>query len=297
MADWKTGDELDPIGDLQAWVGGAAEAEGEPDLSYIIEDLRPLAVPIDSISQDPANLRQHGPENISAIVGSLRRFGQRKPVVVNRNTHCIEAGNGTWEAAKKLGWSHVAAVFVEDDPTTATGYAIADNRTAELAAWDYVSLDKVLAAWMDQDKELLDGTGWTFEDLEKIAELAGRELEEKEAGTGDLLEHVEVTIDDPKREVSTGDVWRVGDHVLIVVDVFSQWHIWVEYLHGEGVLFVPYPGPFVPLTLKADDHALVMVQPDPFIAGHLLDQYSNIFGAESVELLEQVDLAEAFEDD
>jgi len=38
-----------------------------------------------------------------------RVYGQRKPVVVNRRTGIIEAGNGTLEAAVSLGWSHLAA--------------------------------------------------------------------------------------------------------------------------------------------------------------------------------------------
>ena len=33
-------------------------------------------VPLDSLHLDPANAREHGPENMEAIVGSLRRFKQ-----------------------------------------------------------------------------------------------------------------------------------------------------------------------------------------------------------------------------
>lgn len=138
------------------------------DLSYIVEDLRPLAVDIDSVHLDPANLRLHDAENIAAIRGSLARFGQRKPIVVNREGSIIEAGNGTWKAAKALGWSKIAAVFVEDDPTTATGYAISDNRAAELAEWDNEALARVLSAWMKQDRELLEGTGWSADDVDAL---------------------------------------------------------------------------------------------------------------------------------
>jgi ParB-like chromosome segregation protein Spo0J len=160
------------------------------DLSYIAEDLRPLAVDIDSVHLDPANLRLHDAENVAAIKGSLARFGQRKPIVVNREGSVIEAGNGTWKAAKALDWPKIAAVFVEDDPTTATGYSIADNRAAELARWDYAPLSLVLSEWLKQDEGLLTGTGWTVEDVNGlVAETAGPEefaeydedLEESEA--------------------------------------------------------------------------------------------------------------------
>jgi len=126
----------------------------EPDLSHIAENLRSLAVPIDSIDVDPANARKHGEENISAIRASLRVFGQRKPIVVNRRTNTVEAGSGSLVAARELGWSHIAAVFVDDDAMTATGFAIADNRTAELAEWDQTALEATLRSLVVDDAEL-----------------------------------------------------------------------------------------------------------------------------------------------
>src|SRR5574340_411921 len=129
------------------------QARSVPDLSYIAEALRSLAVPIDSILLDPANVRTHDDKNVEAIKASLHRYGQRKPVVVNRRTGCIEAGNGTLLAARALGWTHLAVVFVDDDPSTATGFSIADNRTAELAAWDDAALAQVLQS-LKQEGEL-----------------------------------------------------------------------------------------------------------------------------------------------
>jgi hypothetical protein len=122
-----------------------AEAD-KPDLSYIAEALRPLAVPCSSVEIDPANVRKHPETNLTALRGSLRAYGQRKPIVVNKRTNTIEAGNGSLVVARELGWTHIAAVFVDDDPTTATGYAISDNRTAELAEWNDVDLLAQLAA-------------------------------------------------------------------------------------------------------------------------------------------------------
>ncbi len=92
------------------------------EVAHIVEPLRSLAVALDSVSPDPANVRLHPPRNLDAIKASLRRFGQRKPVVVNAATRVIEAGSGTWLAARDLSWPTIAAVFVEDDPTTAVGY-------------------------------------------------------------------------------------------------------------------------------------------------------------------------------
>jgi len=122
-------------------------------LVYIVEALRPLAVPIASVSADPANARKHDGRNIEAIKGSLRRFGQRKPIVVNRRTGgTTEAGAGTLEAARQLGWGYIAVVQVDDDPTTAAAFGIADNRTAELAEWNEPELARLIQSLADEDR-------------------------------------------------------------------------------------------------------------------------------------------------
>lgn len=125
--------------------------------SYIVEGLQPLAVDVSTISLDPKNARQHGDADLAAIAGSLQKYGQRKPLVVNRTSGVIIAGNGTYTAAvDKLGWSQIAVVFVDDDANTATGYAIADNRTAELSKWDDDRLAEAIAMLQCQDEDFAE---------------------------------------------------------------------------------------------------------------------------------------------
>lgn len=120
----------------------------ELELGHIAEGLRGLAVPIESVHEDAANVRVgHAVDRIAA---SLRQYGQRKPVVANRSQGGrVEAGNGTLSAARALGWSHIAVVWVEDDPATAAGYSIADNRTGDLSHWDVEALRDVVDALPD----------------------------------------------------------------------------------------------------------------------------------------------------
>lgn len=136
-----------------------------PNLSYIAESLRPLAVPVESLTLDPANARLHSAENLAAIRGSLRAFGQRKPIVVNRKTGIVEAGNATLQAALAEGWTHIAVVFVEDDPARAAAFAIADNRTAELGQWDQQALAR-----------LLDGLDFPEADLQRMLQDLAEEI-------------------------------------------------------------------------------------------------------------------------
>jgi hypothetical protein len=141
-------------------------SDGSQDLAYIAEQLRPLAVLCDGLLVDPANARTHPEPNLGAIRASLSAYGQRKPIIVNRHTGIVEAGNCTLEVARSLGWSHVAVVYVDDDPARTAGFSLADNRTAELAGWDTGKLNALLKEIGDGQGEGLDAL---FADLAKEA--------------------------------------------------------------------------------------------------------------------------------
>lgn len=89
---------------------------------------------------DPGNARVHGRDNLRAIRESLLRFGQVRPLLATAD-HVVVAGNGTLAAARDLGWDELAVLVLPwEDREKARAYAIADNRTAELAAWDNEAL-------------------------------------------------------------------------------------------------------------------------------------------------------------
>lgn len=99
-------------------------------------DLKPLLRSIDALAEDPGNARVHDEASIAAIARSLERFGQRKPVVVDGKGRVV-AGNGTLRAARRLGWTHLAATEADGlgDPDLA-GYGVVDNRTSDLSRFD-----------------------------------------------------------------------------------------------------------------------------------------------------------------
>jgi hypothetical protein len=112
------------------------------------------SVPISSLVFDPNNARKHSAQNLKAISTSLEKFGQRKPIVVHNGV--IIAGNGTVEAAKSLGWTEITISEVPSDwdLATAKAYAIADNRSAELAEWDTPVLVEQLTEMQDEGWDL-----------------------------------------------------------------------------------------------------------------------------------------------
>ena len=102
-------------------------------------------VPIDSLILDPGNARKHNEKNIEAIKGSLARWEQQKPIVVSKDNVVI-AGNGTLTALRALGKTEVWITRTELSGAEAIAYALADNRTAELASWDDEILGRSLQA-------------------------------------------------------------------------------------------------------------------------------------------------------
>ena len=166
-------------------------------------------VALNDLHLDPANARQHGEENMEAIVASLQRFGQAEPLVVLKSTGRVIGGNGRLVAMKKLGWSEADVVEMDIDDLQATALGIALNRTGELAEWDMPALSRLLEEL--RAEESLDGVGFDSTDIDEI--LASIEGE------------IENEIDDPgpppppRDPVSQrGDLWILDDHRLLCGD-------------------------------------------------------------------------------
>ena len=165
-------------------------------------------VDIATLLHDPSNVRKHGQRNLDMIKASLARFGQVKPIVVDGD-NIVRAGNGTLMAARALGWSTIDIVRTPLKGAEATAYAIADNRTAELAEWDDESLAQQLAALQIDDEALALATGF---DEKEIAALA---LDNMEVHEDEVPEPPVDPITKP------GDLWLLGKHRLLCGDSTS----------------------------------------------------------------------------
>jgi ParB-like chromosome segregation protein Spo0J len=161
-------------------------------------------VKVADLSNDPANARKHGEKNIATIVASLRRFGQQKPIVVD-SSGVVRAGNGTLEAARQLGWDTIEIQRTELTSSDAIAYAIADNRTSELAEWDDDILAAQLQGLLTEDEELLDAAGFDEDELAALLdELTG------DGTTGSADDNYSRKIETPVYEI-TGDKPSVAE--------------------------------------------------------------------------------------
>ena len=141
-------------------------------------ELADLAVPLDSLIPYPDNPRQG---DVGAIVESLQAHGQYRPVVVNLGTHpgwtgdpnTVLAGNHTVAAAVSIGWTEIAATFVDVDDDTALRIVLVDNRSNDRADYDVAELVDQLTG-LAATPLRLEGTGFELDDVDALVRrLAG----------------------------------------------------------------------------------------------------------------------------
>lgn len=132
----------------------------------IAPELEPFAVPIDTIHPHPENPREHRLEHIAAM---LQEHGQRSLIIVDSRDGTILKGNGTWQAAKMLGWDHIAVLpeSFEDSPK-AVAYMLGDNKASDHASYQRRKLMDVLTAMYEGPG--LMGTLFDAADLEDLRE-------------------------------------------------------------------------------------------------------------------------------
>lgn len=231
--------------------------------------------PIDKVIAYARNPRTKNKAAVAKVAASLKEFSFRQPLVVDKDGVLV-VGHTRLEAAHKLGLTEVPVHVAADlTPAQAKAYRLADNRTHEEASWDQellgLEVEELVSAGFD-----IALTGFDEGELEGFDDESGGRAG-GEVSDGSLLSLLDVSISDPRHEVMPGECWSVGPHLLICCSVMKDWGLWAPELEADS-LFVPYPGPFVPLGSKAEHHRLVMVQPDTFLAGHLLDRYAEVNG-------------------
>jgi len=253
----------------------------------------PLAIkyrPLDDLAAYDRNPRTHSPDQVRELARSLAAFGWAAPIAIADDT--IIYGHGRRLAALALREAGTP-IPNHPDPNVAPtvdlshltpeqrrAYRIADNQLALRAEWDDELLFGELGALEGADFDL-SLLGFDADELAERMAIEPVGGDDAEAGT--LLALTDITIPDPRHEVKAGDHWQLAQrHHLFCISVISDWPIWHQYLQ-RGALFVPYPGPFIPFGERASEFALIMVQPDAYTAGVLLDRYAEVHGEDAVE--------------
>jgi len=183
-------------------------SSGASGMSYIAEGIRHLAVPLKSVNVNNKNERLHDARSIAAIKSMLQEFGQRVPIVVQRQGMITRDGNGRVLAAHELGWTHIAALVVDESDARSIAYAIGANRTPELSEWNMEILNEHFMLLQEEDVDL-EMLGWSDDDLSDfpLTPIAEGGLQDG-AGTQD-------------EDVDTGGVEGIPDEY-----VTEAWRMW-----------------------------------------------------------------------
>ncbi|HTU18558.1 MAG TPA: DNA modification methylase [Gemmataceae bacterium] len=155
----------------------------------------------------PHNPR-HNDHAVEAVAASIREFGFRQPLVLDEDS-VIVVGSTRYKAALQLGLDEVPVHIASGlTPAQLRAYRITDNKTAEIADWDYDLLVQEIAQLQQADFDL-DVTGFSAEDLQALfpSEVA--------SGLTDA-DDIPQPLDEP--ETRAGDLWLLGEHRLLCGD-------------------------------------------------------------------------------
>lgn len=107
------------------------------------------------------NPRKNDPA-VDAVAKSIQEFGFNVPILCDRD-HTIIAGHTRWKAAKKLKLETVPVIFLDLTDSQRVAFSIADNKTAEIATWDYPELADILKSLNEEE---FDFSSLGFQDVE-----------------------------------------------------------------------------------------------------------------------------------
>ena len=248
---------------------------------------------IHGLQLDPNNARKHSEKNLQAIASSLEKFGQRKPIVVHNDV--VIAGNGTLEAAKMLGWEEISVTEVPAnwDIETAKAFAIADNRTAELAEWDTPVLVTQLLE-MEQEGWNLKDFGFddaSMESLQGDVDEA-RKLQELYTNKVDIPQYQIVGLEPPVTElVNTSKTDSLKQEILAanLPQELTDFLVYAANRHlvfNYGLIAEFYPHQTAEVQRLMEDSALVIIDVDNAIRNGYANFLTSIA---ELELLDEND--------
>ena len=148
------------------------------------------------------NNPRHNENAVAAVAASIKEFNFKVPLVIDTNG-VVVAGHTRLLAARQLGLSAVPCIVADDlTDEQIRAFRLADNKTAELAGWDFTKLEEELSEISDQFD--MSAFGFDMSEFEEETEIIEDEVPEVD-------EEAEPT-------TKLGDIWKLGRHRLMCGD-------------------------------------------------------------------------------
>lgn len=249
-------------------------------------------LPLSELKRAPRNPKGHAQQIISE---SMTVHGYVEAITIDERTGRLVAGHGRLdelEARRAAEGDPPDGIMVEGDEwlvPVQRGW----RSTSDAQAENYLLVSNqgtIAGGWIDEELRQMIGdlaeagelAGSGFTDEEVAALLA--EDEDKQRSDGSVLALVDVTVGEPVHKVHHGEHYLLGGrHHLVIARILTEWEAWRDLLVADRI-FVPYPGVYVPLSTQAGDRDLVLVQPNQYLAGHLLDKWAAVHGEDTIKL-------------
>lgn len=151
-------------------------------------------------------------EAVEAVANSIREFGFRQPLVIDKD-HVIVVGHTRLLAAKSLGLDEVPCIIADNlTPEQVKAYRIADNKTGEIAQWNYDLLPLEIKDLQDADFDL-SLLGFDDDELDRLLNAP----EEDTVVAGET--EPDAVPEAPEIPASRrGEIYRMGSHLLMCGD-------------------------------------------------------------------------------
>ena len=165
-----------------------------------------IDLPPGDIRPDPDNPRTHDKRHVRQLANSIEAFEFNAPILID-DSRQIVAGHGRHAAALLLGLATVPTICLGHlDAQQRQAYMVADNRLGDLSKWDEKILAGVMLELAEADLTFdVEAAGFSVGEIDLMV----AEQEDDEAAKDEV-------IPDPGPVVSrAGDVWELGEHVII----------------------------------------------------------------------------------
>lgn len=150
-----------------------------------VADVRMTRVELSALVPDPDNANEHPDENIAAIHASLLEFGQVDPLIVQKESRRVIAGNARLLVMQSMGMTHANVIELDVSDERAIALGLAHNHTGRLARWNAPQVLKLIGDLEAFHPKLAQVVGFSPDELSMLTNVAAKEERAAlEAATG-----------------------------------------------------------------------------------------------------------------